>query len=352
VGSAPYVTDTGREGDHQLRFCWVPGTASEAPAAEETRAEEARVEETRAQETRADPNRRTGTAPRVPRALPPGKPSKTSRAKLETRAAHGTGAVEQIDDFRPSERDYINFRLFPELGVSASSQFSERGLAEIKAKIEKARPGARILVLDLREESHGLTAEGIPVSWKRQGDHNWANRGLGEAAILADEAGRVKAIGGMTEAELCRAMDLEYARVPVTDHQRPDDRAVERLLKLVRELRDQNVWIHVHCRAGKGRTTTFLALDQILLSAAACKSIESIVRRQSEAGGVDLFAERAASDYTAGFHQARAQFIRDLYRFVRTTGGAMPWGEWCRAQASLASRPVAATVVRQPPALG
>src|SRR5258708_7019779 len=57
-----------------------------------------------------------------------------------------------------------------ELNASASGQFSQQGLEKILELI----PSNHILLLDLREESHGFI-NGIAVSWYSEKD--WGNRG-------------------------------------------------------------------------------------------------------------------------------------------------------------------------------
>jgi len=50
-----------------------------------------------------------------------------------------------------------------------------------------------------------------------------------------------------------------YIRIPVTDHCRPSEEAVNRFVDLCKGLKPGD-WVHCHCHGGDGRTTSFLAL--------------------------------------------------------------------------------------------
>ncbi len=56
------------------------------------------------------------------------------------------------------------------LSISGSAQFSREGLRQLQEKLA----GKKLLVVDLRQESHGFL-NGWPVSW--YADHDWANLG-------------------------------------------------------------------------------------------------------------------------------------------------------------------------------
>jgi hypothetical protein len=68
-----------------------------------------------------------------------------------------------------------------QLRVSASGQFPAQGLTAILARAG----GGPVVVLDLRQESHGFVG-GTAVSW--YGARNWANQGKTPDQIARDEA--------------------------------------------------------------------------------------------------------------------------------------------------------------------
>src|SRR5262249_52788723 len=160
-----------------------------------------------------------------------------------------------------------------------SSQFSEKTLRAVRDKM----PGS-LFIVDLRRESHGFV-NGIPISWYEP--RNASNIGLSRDQILRMEEKQlaflsnpltiqriVKKSSGVieasepleitiknieTEAQLAKRLNLHYIRIPVLDHHRPNDEAVDEFVTLVKSL-PPDTWLYFHCRGGKGRSTTFMTL--------------------------------------------------------------------------------------------
>lgn len=197
----------------------------------------------------------------------------------------GPGQIRLESDFRPHERDLHHLRLDLMNGSSGSSQFTAKGLSTIKAEVERARPGARLVVIDLRQESHGLL-HGEPVEW--MGHHNQANRGKSPDAVSAAEERRLHEVGAVSEAAVCAAAGVEYLRLPVTDHLAPDDATLRRFVALATKLECEGAWVHFHCKAGKGRTTTFMALWELLRTKPEALDAKRVLERQRDLGGADL----------------------------------------------------------------
>ncbi len=214
------------------------------------------------------------------------------------------GQLRLESDFRAHERDLHHLRLDPEHRSSGSSQFTLAGLQAIKDAVERARPGARLVVVDLRQESHGLV-NGQPVEW--MGPHNQANRGKSPQAVAADEGRRLAEVGGQSEAALCARAGVEYLRLPVTDHLTPDEATVEQLVALARTLAGQDAWVHFHCKAGRGRTTTFLALWEMLHTDPARLDGKRVLERQRDLGGIDILKTKDPS-VDGGSSLARRDF--------------------------------------------
>ena len=197
----------------------------------------------------------------------------------------GPGQLRLESDFRLGEHDVHHLRLDVENHASGSSQFTAAGLRTLRAAVERAQPGARIVVVDLRQESHGLL-HGEPIEW--MGPQNQANRGKSPTAICADEQRRLSELGGQTEAEVCAGEGLEYVRLPVTDHLTPDDATVRQFLRLAERLEREGAWVHFHCKAGRGRTTTFMALWELFRGRRGLVDVTRVAERQRDLGGVDL----------------------------------------------------------------
>jgi len=250
-----------------------------------------------------------------------------------------------------------------ELRASGSAEFNDANLRPMLAKLQ-----GPVTVFDLRQEDHAFV-NGEAVSW--YATNNWANVGKSNEAIVAAENARVtscnigatidvsddKGIKGggaatpaehmkvarvQTERELVTAAGAAYVRVTVTDHARPLDDEVDRFIVAVRAL-PADSWAHFHCRAGRGRTTTFLALYDMLRNAPRV-ALDDIVNRQSLlAGDYNLLASEPPSGdeaWKAGVGADRAAFVRAFYDYAKANPNGRPqlWSEWFKAQ------PVAAMI--------
>ena len=192
-----------------------------------------------------------------------------------------------------------------DLRASGSGEFTPQGL-----KLVLARTRGPVTVFDLRQETH-IFVNALPVSWYASRD--WANVGRALTAIEADEAARVESLNpgskiDVRPGELVKKGDEnsvppESVTGPAREHgaerrersqrqicanhrYRPCASAltgqVDRFILAVREL-SENSWAHFHCEAGRGRTTTFMVLYDMLRNATRV-SLEDIVRRQSILG--------------------------------------------------------------------
>jgi protein tyrosine phosphatase (PTP) superfamily phosphohydrolase (DUF442 family) len=211
-------------------------------------------------------------------------------------------------DFIPGEKDFARLRTIPGVG-SGCSQFSIAGLAEIKQRIG----ASRLVVLDLREESHYLDRAGEPQH--AHGFKNWGNVGRTAQEIALDEVVRADRAGGITEAEACRRAGVEYKRIPITDHVKPRNEHVDRIVELVEQLHADDHLL-VHCLAGKGRTTTVLAMIDILRNGDRM-SLQEIVARQHAAGGIDLLADPSEGHYTRSLVRDRSDLLHRFYDYAK-----------------------------------
>jgi len=185
-----------------------------------------------------------------------------------------------------------------DLRASGSGEFSLKGL-----KALLARTHGPVTVFDLRQETH-LFLNDLPVSW--YASHDWANVGRTQADIEKHEAEQVESLKpgsdievrpgqpvkhgdsnsvtpqrvtverASTEHDVVESAGAHYVRVAVTDHAPPLDSAVDEFVVAVRGL-PQDAWAHFHCEAGLGRTTTFMALYDMLRNANRV-SLDDIVR--------------------------------------------------------------------------
>ena len=83
--------------------------------------------------------------------------------------------------------------------------------------------------------------------------------------------------------------------------------------------------MHFHCRGGKGRTATFMALLDMLRNAQRV-DLRSILERQRRLNDYDLGAAPAESSPKRAFIDERRAFLERFYRFARV--GADTWTGW------------------------
>ena len=241
------------------------------------------------------------------------------------------------------------------LNASGSACPSAETLKKIKDKI-----GARkIVVVDLRQESHGLV-NGLSVMW--WGERNQANKGKTIDQVLKDEADRLDSLKRsaqtsinrldiddqkktfekkaplmlkvqsiQSEPELCKANGLEYVRIPVTDRERPADGEVDRFVRFVRTL-PEGTWLHFHCKAGYGRTTAFLAMYDMMRNAGKVR-LEDILKRQHLLGGIDLATDPPRDNWRYVGAVDRRKFLERFFRYCQANrdGFKTSWSEWSAA---------------------
>ena len=238
-----------------------------------------------------------------------------------------------------------------ELNASAGGQPSSAALTTLREKILEQMPDAKIIVVDLRQESHGF-ANSLPVSWYVK--YNAANAGKDTAEIEADECERLKNLRGVettfeplgnadtkifkpvtiiprvvqTEREACEQLGIEYKRFAAADMKFPAPELVDEFIMFVATLPEKS-WLHFHCQAGHGRTTTFLVMYDIMKNPEL--SLEEICRRQYLLGGSNLLLEPEGDDFYAINSRDRAKKIRLFYEFVQGTRAeqiGLQWSEW------------------------
>lgn len=227
------------------------------------------------------------------------------------------------------------------LRVSGSAQFSKPGIDFLKRRFRDNK----LIIVDLREESHAFV-NGFPVSWYR--GENDINRGKAASRIEADEKALVldlrkkgsvetfalkapenpsalktfvkpeqmKIDDVVTEKDLCSRMDIDYVRVPVPDYQRPSDAETDRFVALVKGM-DEKTWLHIHCAEGDDRTTTFLAMFDMMHNAGKV-SLEDIVTRQRLFGGANLLSAAVDLTWKEPYARERIRFIKLFYAYCRT----------------------------------
>lgn len=220
------------------------------------------------------------------------------------------------------------------LNASASGQPSLPSLHLLCEKLKTlAKPDADIYIVDLREESHGL-ADDYPVSFyveKNRGNYYRGYEAKVELEQLQSLQGSLTEflpLGNydkahyqavkfapqkiLTEQQAVESAGFKYLRLPATDMMFPAPQAVDKFINFVSGLKGDE-WLHFHCQAGHGRTTTFLVMYDILKNPQL--SLEDICKRQYYLGGSNLLAD------------SNADKIKLFYQYAHSVMN-MTWSEY------------------------
>lgn len=245
----------------------------------------------------------------------------------------------------------LNLRGLNCIRASGSEQFSEATFAEM-VKSLSIQP-ENLVVFDLRQESHGFI-NGKSICWT-DGNYNYANLHKTRSEIEMDEYQRLRLAAQArrividpansstkltvhsvkTERDVVEGIGSTYIRLPVTDHNRPTNQAVDQFIALITNL-PQDRWVHFHCRGGKGRTSTFLTLYDIVKNSQNV-ALDEILARQKFIGGYDLnYVQRGDSERSRAYHE-RLEFVQKFYLYCRQVPDfQISWTDWVERENSIA----------------
>jgi len=246
------------------------------------------------------------------------------------------------------KNEKVNVTGMDKLNMSGSGNFSTGEFM----KMVEAMKGKKVTIVDLRQESHGFI-NNMCVRWHSDG--NAINKGKITAKIIQDEKDLidgvkkekkiivkkvfynespqrvmeipVNVVSAQTEEELATKNGFSYLRIAVPDFQRPSDRDVDMFIDFYHTLMEED-WLHFHCHAGKGRTTTFMVMYDMMRNYDKV-SLEDIAYRQLIMGGMDLLADSKWEN-----DKARTKFVRDFYQYCKECGPEFNvyWSEWVEKQ--------------------
>jgi len=137
------------------------------------------------------------------------------------------------------------------------------------------------------------------------------------------------------ESELIKKYGFEYENIKIDSKVRTPDEAVDAFVTFVDTLPD-NVWVHFHCRLGKGRTSMMLIMFDTMKNAPKV-ALKDIVKRQHLLGSENLFntVARSRGTYYSSTLTKRKQFIEAFYDFIcQRKAGIQKWSEWHALQPS------------------
>ena len=231
-----------------------------------------------------------------------------------------------------------NFRIFEDLKISASGQPSADEFLILYNKLRQ-HTDSDIYIVDLREESHGF-ANGYAVSYYENKNlanffkprnqienievkqlKDMLNKNFDFLPLGNEDKKLFKPVNVLvnsveTERQKADEIGFIYVRLPVTDMFFPTPDVVEQFVKFVVNLKE-NDWVHFHCQAGHGRTTTFAVMYEILKNPE--KPLKEICSEQAKKGGSDLLTRRIDDgnhDYYIEAHNARADELEKFYDYA------------------------------------
>lgn len=257
-------------------------------------------------------------------------------------------------DARNTDKMPPKFRVATDLHIAGSAQFSERGLLKALERIQ----GRKVMVVDLRQESHGFL-NGNAVSW--YGRHDAANAGLTSQEISMREQKLLESLakskfatvynivtktedGTITaakpqdyavhnissEEEMAVKHHLKYQRIYVQDFHAPDNKAVDQFVALVKHL-PQDKWLYFHCRGGSGRTTSFMAMYEMMRNAKTA-TFEEILTHQHNLGGKNLMKLPEEGSYKYAAALERLNFLKKFYDYAKESDAdfSVDWSDWLK----------------------
>lgn len=243
-----------------------------------------------------------------------------------------------------------------DLKASASGQFSAVELNKIFSLIPA--PKQNVWIIDLRQESHGFI-NGTPVT--TYVNQNRLNANKSSAQIMQEEQSLLTGIakqpnvklytlkklsGGevsvgeevtivphkvQSEQQLVTSMHAKYYRLYVLDHHRPEDHEVDSFVNFIKHTVKPDDWLHFHCRGGKGRSSTFIAMYDMLRNAQT-DSFISIMQRQADNGNkqLDQFSDAPEKQWKLAPAKDRYEFLQKFYVYVADPDGYVvrDWSSW------------------------
>ncbi|WP_133127102.1 hypothetical protein [Legionella nagasakiensis] len=232
------------------------------------------------------------------------------------------------------------FRIINTEGIQVigSGQFTRSQLINIKKQIN-----APIIIVDLRQESHGFVDD-LPISW--YGVKNWGNKGKSALLIQSQQSRLLTTLAKQTnvtlhkilrknledviektqtilytpetiydEQQLAKELNLGYKRFYIPDHASPSTAQIKAFRQFVQTI-PANTWVYFHCRGGSGRTSTFIVLYDIFKNGKHT-SLPQILHNHAQAGGKDLAKLPTKDSYKYPFALQRLNMIKQQHQLAQ-----------------------------------
>ena len=266
-----------------------------------------------------------------------------------------TGAKSELPD-----TNYVPTRKgMDKMYLSGSSRLSDKEMQVVLPWLKEHAGDMPIYILDLRQETHGYV-NGNHVSW--YGYINWSNIGKRREDIMHEEdslfhslrgktivAGKISSSNNYimsnaqyikvsvdsawTEKEMVEHYGLLYLRLAALDHVFPCDYVIDQFLDIYRSL-PERAWVHMHCQAGRGRTTLWMSFFDMLRNPDL--PMKDILYRQTQLGGTSLYYQgqrKGEQKWRVSLFAETSYLVPLLYAYVqdnKQNGYSVSWSEWKR----------------------
>ena len=247
------------------------------------------------------------------------------------------------------------------LNISGSARPTKKQLEDLAPILKQKSGNKPIYVVDLRSETHAII-NGHHLS--QYGFQNWVNIGKSKDEIIEDEKQLVNSLKGgkityakigsstnyepknavevevseaLTEEELVTSLGMKYQRITALDHVFQKDAIIDDFIAFYRSLPADGAWLHFHCQAGRGRTTFFMCLYDMLRNPAV--PLKDILYRQTLIGGTSMYNDGTGqAEWRQDLFKEISVMIPVVYAYVQDNvknGYSVPWSTWKKQKYNL-----------------
>ncbi|MBQ8989581.1 MAG: hypothetical protein IJ067_07805 [Prevotella sp.] len=247
------------------------------------------------------------------------------------------------------------------LNISGSARPTKKQLEDLAVTLKQKAGNMPVYLVDLRSETHAII-NGHHLS--QYGFQNWVNIGKSKNEIVEQEKQLVNSLKGgkityakigsstnyepknvtevevseaLTEEELVTSLGMRYQRITALDHVFQKDAIVDDFLEFYRSLPADGAWLHFHCQAGRGRTTFFMCLYDMLRNPDV--PLKDIIYRQTLIGGTSMLNDGTGqAEWRQDLFKEISVMIPVIYAYVQENvknGYSVPWSTWKKQKYNL-----------------
>ena len=247
------------------------------------------------------------------------------------------------------------------LNISGSARPTKKQLEELAVTLKQKAGNMPVFLVDLRSETHAII-NGHHLS--QYGFQNWVNIGKSKNEIVEHEKQLVNSLKGekityakigsstnyepknavevevseaLTEEELVTSLGMKYQRITALDHVFQKDAIIDDFLEFYRSLPADGAWVHFHCQAGRGRTTFFMCLYDMLRNPDV--PLKDIIYRQTLIGGTSMLNDGTGqAEWRQDLFKEISVMMPVIYAYVQENvknGYSVPWSTWKKQKYNL-----------------